>query len=90
MSMRSVGIVIIVSRCSAVSERAISEVAFDARTSGSVGVVEIPAPGATDEVECAGCFAGCEVGFDFEALDETDEIVGEFGCDGADVDPVCG
>lgn len=88
--MRSVRIVIVVAVVCAVAESAVGEIAFDDGALGAVGVVEIPAPGAADEIESARCLAGDEVAFDLETFDVGDDVVGELGADGADGTPVAG
>ena len=72
MRVRCVCIVVVITVGSAVAEGAVGEVAFDECTSCAGGVVEIPAPGAADEVEGASGLVGGEVAFDFEGLTEAD------------------
>jgi hypothetical protein len=50
----------------AICEGVVGEVAFDDGATGAVEVVEVPAPGAADQVEGAACLADGEVGLDLE------------------------
>ena len=80
----SVGEVFAVAGAVSVAKCARGEVAFNAGALGAVGIEEVPAPCAADETQRAGCLEDLEVGFDFDGLDEADEVSWEFGGDGAD------
>lgn len=90
MGVRGVGIRIRITCRGSVSKRAVGQITFDIRAASSVGVVEIPAPGAADEVESARGLVSCEMCFDFVGLDEADDVVWELRRDGADRVPVFG
>lgn len=88
MRMARVAVIIRIAVLTPIAETAVGEVAFDAGARCAVGRGEVPAPGAADQVEGAEGLICCEVAFDFEGLAEADEVVGEFGGEGADADPV--
>lgn len=75
MRVRYVRSIIAIAAIIAISKGSVGEIAFDDGTLCTVGVVEIPTPGATEEIESAVCLADGEVGEDFEGADKGADVV---------------
>ena len=75
--MGSIARIVVVAPVRAVSKApVVGKVAFDQRAHRAVGVVEIPAPHAMNEVEGATGLAGGEVRAQFEGADEWRDVGG--------------
>ena len=90
MRMTRIAVIIRIPVLTPIAETTVREIAFDASAGCAVGRGEVPVPGAADQVEGAEGQVRCEVAFYFEGLAEADEVVGEFGGEGPDADPVLG
>lgn len=88
MCVTGVAVIPSIRRRSSVPKRAIGEVAFDAGAPCSVGMVEVPAPRATDQFEAVRSAVDGEVRFCLDRLDQADVVVWQFWGDSSNGVPV--
>lgn len=85
--MRHVASIVIIAPATPVPETSVREKALDDGALSPVGVVEIPAPAPSDELQGSSSSADGKVALDLEGGDEGTDVVGEFRGDGAEVVP---